>query len=126
MSSKLSINEVLTTGNAKPSKYQVYILNNDTTQDPNWVSNLVDTISSNSKIAAVQPKVLNYFDKNLFDYAGGSGGHMDIYCFPIARGRVFQHQEHDKGQYNDVDKCFWSSGTCFIVKKDLFILPKQN
>ena len=46
---------------------------------------------------------------------------MDIYCFPIARGRVFQHQEHDKGQYNDVDKCFWSSGTCFIVKKDLFI-----
>ena len=92
-------------------------LNNDTTQDPNWVSNLVDTISSNSKIAAVQPKVLNFFDKNLFDYAGGSGGHMDIYCFPIARGRVFQHQEHDKGQYNDVDKCFWSSGTCFIVKK---------
>ena len=46
---------------------------------------------------------------------------MDIYCFPIARGRVFQHQEYDKGQYNDVDKCFWSSGTCFIVKKDLFI-----
>ena len=84
-------------------------LNNDTTQDPNWVSNLVDTISSNSKIAAVQPKVLNFFDKNLFDYAGGSGGHMDIYCFPIARGRVFQHQEHDKGQYNDVDKCFWLS-----------------
>ena len=79
-------------------------LNNDTTQDPNWVSNLVDTISSNSKIAAVQPKVLNFSDKNLFDYAGGSGGHMDIYCFPIARGRVFQHQEHDKGQYNDVDK----------------------
>jgi len=96
-------------------------LNNDTTQDPNWVSNLVDTISSNSKIAAVQPKVLNYFDKNFFDYAGGAGGHMDIYCFPIARGRVFQHQEQDKGQYNDVDKCFWSSGTCFIVKKDLFI-----
>ena len=26
-------------------------LNNDTIQDPNWVSNLVDTISSNSKIA---------------------------------------------------------------------------
>ena len=96
-------------------------LNNDTTQDPNWVSNLVDTISSSSKIAAVQPKVLNFFDKNLFDYAGGSGGHMDIYCFPIARGRVFHHQEYDEGQYNDVNKCVWSSGTCFIVKKDLFI-----
>ena len=56
-------------------------LNNDTIQEKNWVSNLVEIMNSNSKIAALQPKVLNYYNKNLFDYAGGSGGHMDIIVF---------------------------------------------
>ena len=71
-------------------------------------------------IAAVQPKVLNYFNKNIFDYAGGSGGHMDWFCFPYARGRIFSKQERDVGQYNDSKQCFWSSGTAFMVKKKLF------
>ena len=45
---------------------------------------------------------------------------MDIYCFPFARGRVFEKQEKDLGQYNNKEKCFWSSGTCFMVRKNLF------
>ena len=95
-------------------------LNNDTVQDKNWISNLIKTINSNNKIAAVQPKILNYYDRNVFDYAGGSGGHMDIYCFPFARGRIFSFQENDEGQYNNKEKCFWSSGTCFMVRRELF------
>ncbi len=95
-------------------------LNNDTIQEKNWVSNLVETMNSNSRIAALQPKVLNYYNKKLFDYAGGSGGQMDVYCFPFARGRVFAKQEIDEGQYNNKEKCFWSSGTCFMVRKNLF------
>ncbi len=58
-------------------EYLVF-LNNDTIQNPNWISSLLSTIKSNSQIAAVQPKILNYFDRNIFDYAGGSGGHMDV------------------------------------------------
>ena len=95
-------------------------LNNDTVQEKNWISNLVKTINSNDKIAAVQPKILNYYDRNIFDYAGGAGGHMDIYCFPFARGRIFSFQENDEGQYNNKEKCFWSSGTCFMVRRELF------
>ena len=68
-------------------------LNNDTVQDRNWISNLIKVINSNNNIAAVQPKILNYHDRNIFDYAGGAGGHMDIYCFPFARGRIFSFQE---------------------------------
>ena len=71
-------------------------------------------------IAAVQPKILNYFNKNIFDYAGGSGGYMDKFCFPYARGRIFSKQERDIGQYNDSKQCFWSSGTAFMVRKKLF------
>ena len=81
-------------------------LNNDTIQEKNWVSSLVNTMTSNSRIAALQPKVLNYYNRNIFDYAGGSGGQMDVYCFPFARGRVFAKQEIDEGQYNNKEKCF--------------------
>ena len=95
-------------------------LNNDTIQDKDWISNLIKTINSDDKIAAVQPKILNYYNRNVFDYAGGSGGHMDIYCFPFARGRIFSFQENDEGQYNNKEKCFWSSGTCFMVRRELF------
>ena len=100
-------------------KYLIF-LNNDTIQNPNWISSLLSTMESNTQIAAVQPKILNYFDRKIFDYAGGSGGHMDVYCFPLARGRLFTHQENDEGQYDNKEKCFWSSGTCFMIRRKLF------
>ena len=98
----------------------IIFLNNDTVQDKNWISNLIKIMNSNDNIAAVQPKILNYYDRNIFDYAGGAGGHMDIYCFPFARGRIFSFQENDEGQYNEKEKCFWSSGTCFMIRTELF------
>ena len=45
--------------------------------------------------------VFQTLNKNIFDYAGGSGGYMDLFCFPFARGRIFSNQEEDSGQYND-------------------------
>ena len=98
----------------------IIFLNNDTVQDKNWISNLIKIMNSNDNIGAVQPKILNYYDRNIFDYAGGAGGHMDIYCFPFARGRIFSFQENDEGQYNEKEKCFWSSGTCFMIRRELF------
>ena len=96
-------------------------LNNDTIQDLSWLEHLVKRIEINNEIAAVQPKILNYFDNEIFDYAGGSGGHMDLLCYPFARGRLFLEQEKDKGQYDNAVQCFWTSGTAMLVKKDLFI-----
>ncbi len=95
-------------------------LNNDTIQDPNWIKYLEILMEKEEMIAAVQPKILNYYNKNIFDYAGGSGGYLDIFCFPFARGRIFSKQEEDFGQYNDSKQCFWSSGTAFMIKKELF------
>lgn len=96
-------------------------LNNDTVHNPDWLGHLIRCIEKNDEIAAVQPKILNYFDKNTFDYAGGSGGHMDMFCYPFARGRLFLEQERDKGQYDTAEQCFWASGTSILVRKDLFI-----
>ena len=96
-------------------------LNNDTIQDLSWLEHLVKRIEINNEIAAVQPKILNYFDNEIFDYAGGSGGHMDLLCYPFARGRLFLEQEKDKGQYDNAAQCFWTSGTAMLVRKELFI-----
>ena len=95
-------------------------LNNDTIQDIMWLDHLVKIMTQDDNIAAVQPKILNYYKQNLFDYAGGSGGMMDIFCYPFARGRLFLEQEEDNGQYNDSRRCFWASGTAMMVRASLF------
>jgi len=95
-------------------------LNNDTIQSPEWLEPLVKRIESDSSIAALQPKILNYYDRELFDYAGGSGGHMDLFCFPFARGRLFSDQEKDVGQYDKAEPCFWASGTAIMVRRKIF------
>ena len=95
-------------------------LNNDTIQNKDWIDNLVTKIESDPLIAAVQPKILNYYQKDKFDYAGGAGGEMDFLGFPFARGRIFNEQEVDKDQYNNSDNIFWSSGTAFIIRKTAF------
>ncbi len=97
-------------------------LNNDTVQEKNWLKYLLTCIQKDNNIAAVQPKILNYYEKKTFDYAGGSGGEMDIFCYPFARGRIFLEQEVDNQQYDNSTQCFWASGTAMMVKKDLFIL----
>ena len=100
-------------------KYLLF-LNNDTIHQPNWIEPLVHLLDENPQIAAVQPKILNYYQKNLFDYAGGAGGLMDFLVFPFARGRIFNEQEIDSNQYNSNEEIFWSSGTAFLVRKTAF------
>ena len=96
-------------------------LNNDTTHECNWIEPLVQLISSDNKIGSIQPKILNINKKGLFDYAGGAGGFLDVFCFPFVRGRIFNHIENDKGQYDNHIEIFWASGCAFITRKDLFL-----
>ena len=95
-------------------------LNNDTTQEANWIETLADFLNLNQDVAAVQPKIINFFDKSVFDYAGGAGGWLDILGYPFARGRVFLHKEKDLGQYDKIRPVFWASGTAIMVRKLAF------
>ncbi len=96
-------------------------LNNDTIQKSDWLEPLVNHLVVHGKTAAVQPKILNYFNQNQFDYAGGAGGWLDLLGFPFARGRVFSHLEKDTKQYNNTRQVFWSSGTAFMTRKKDFL-----
>ena len=100
-------------------KYLLF-LNNDTEHSNEWIEKLVYFLDSNSKIAAVQPKILNIHNKKLFDYAGGAGGFIDKFCFPFVQGRIFHTLEEDHNQYNNPSRIFWASGAAFMIRYNIF------
>ena len=78
------------------------LLNSDIEVTPNWIEPVIALMDSDRSIAACQPKLLSYHNRNKFEYAGAAGGYIDKYGYPFCRGRVFQNLETDEGQYDDV------------------------
>ena len=95
-------------------------LNNDTIMTEQCLKHLISKIQEKDNIASVQPKIKNYFNKNMFDYAGACGGYIDYLGYPFSRGRIFNTIEKDINQYDDEKKIFWASGTAFITKTEVF------
>lgn len=96
------------------------LLNSDIEVRPGWIQPLLRTMQSDPQIAACQPKLLAYHDKNSFEYAGGAGGFIDNLGYPFCRGRLFQTLEEDRGQYDDPREIFWATGACMMVRADLY------
>ncbi len=92
------------------------VLNNDTTHDPDWIEPLVAALEFDPEIAAVQPKIMSAQNPNIFDYAGGVGGLLDILAFPYALGRIFTTTEEDDGYYDTPCDIFWASGTALLLR----------
>ena len=97
------------------------LLNSDIEVTENWIEPLLETISKNDKVAAVQPKILSHHEKDRFEYAGAAGGFLDKFGYPFCRGRIFDHLEKDEGQYDDEREIFWATGACMMLKKSLFL-----
>ena len=98
----------------------VLILNNDTIHQKGWIDLLLAKLKSDENIAVVQPKLLSYHDRECFDYSGACGGEMDIFGFPFAHGRIVEHVEKDRGQYDQFyDRIFWASGTAFLARTEV-------
>ncbi len=97
------------------------LLNTDVEVTPNWLDPIIEFMENNPDIAAVQPKILSYHQKDTFEYAGASGGFLDKWAYPLARGRILDVTEKDNGQYDDIIPIFWASGAAmFIRAKDFF------
>ena len=100
---------------------QYYVLlNSDIEVAPGWIEPVVALMDSDPQIAACQPKILSYYHKEQFEYAGACGGFIDKYGYPFCRGRVFQHLEEDHGQYDTPMEVFWATGACMFVRADLY------
>ncbi|HZY82308.1 MAG TPA: glycosyltransferase family 2 protein [Cyclobacteriaceae bacterium] len=96
------------------------LLNNDVEVTEGWLRPLKQLLDDDSSIAAVQPKILSWRRKDLFEYAGAGGGFIDTLGYPFCRGRLFRTLEKDRGQYNDTVPVFWATGACLVVRAKLF------
>jgi GT2 family glycosyltransferase len=93
------------------------ILNNDVTVAKNWLEPMVEEAEKDETIGALQPKLVSMLEPEKFEYAGASGkGHLDKFGYPFTRGRLFDHLEEDKGQYNDIARIFWTTGAAMFVR----------
>jgi GT2 family glycosyltransferase len=96
------------------------LLNSDIEVSPGWLEPLVSHMESNVRTAACQPKILSYYKRTHFEYAGASGGFIDRFGYPFCRGRILNLAEEDKGQYDDTLPVFWASGACIIVRASAY------
>ena len=96
------------------------ILNSDVEVTPGWIEPIVEAMRKNPSIAIAQPKILAWTEKTRFEYAGASGGWIDYLGYPFCRGRIFNHREEDRGQYDTPQECFWASGAAFFIRAELY------
>lgn len=104
---------------AVDAEYYV-LLNSDVEVTSQWLEPLIDLLDSNPTIAACQPKLLAYHDKTQFEYAGAAGGYIDWLGYTYCRGRIFYHNETDRGQYDTSAPIFWASGAAMVIRAQLF------
>jgi len=96
------------------------ILNSDVEVTKDWISPILHLFNKDEKIAAIQPKILDYNRKKFFEYSGAAGGLIDNLGYPYCRGRIFDNLEKDNNQYDDETEIFWASGCCLFVKSKYF------
>jgi GT2 family glycosyltransferase len=96
------------------------LLNSDAEVTEGWLEPMIALLEKDSSIAAVQPKILSYSDKESFEYAGAAGGFIDALGYPFCRGRIFNSLEKDMGQYDDTVPVFWATGACMVVRSELY------
>ena len=112
------------TGYAKAYNYalrnidsDVYcLINNDVMVTKDWTSPIMSYFNNN-KVDIAQPLVLDFNNKNKFEYAGAAGGFIDKFGYPFCRGRIFDNIENNIGQYDKSINIFWASGACMFVDK---------
>lgn len=96
------------------------LLNNDVEVTPDWIEPIIDVVENDKSIAAAQPKIIDYNNQTLFEYAGAAGGYMDYLGYAFCRGRIFEKIETDTNQYNSIQKVFWVSGACMFIRSEVF------
>lgn len=95
------------------------LLNSDVEVTHHWLTPLVEMLDAHPEVAACQPKLLSVADKDMFEYAGASGGYLDRLGYPFCRGRIFDVVERDNGQYDNPQEILWATGAAlFIRSKD--------
>ena len=96
------------------------LLNSDVEVTAGWLAPLVEFMDANPRVAACQPKLKAYHQRDEFEYAGAMGGYLDRYGYPYCRGRIFDTIEKDLGQYDADVPLLWATGACLVVRLPIY------
>ena len=96
------------------------LLNSDVEVTENWLTPILSMFENETDVAIIQPKILDFKNKEYFEYAGAAGGFIDQYGYPFCRGRIFNTIEKDQNQYDTNIEIFWASGACFFIRKEVY------
>ena len=94
------------------------LLNSDAEPDEQWLSPLLELVAQHPDLGAAQPHLIDYYQRNKFEYAGAAGGFIDKFGYPFCRGRIFGNVEINHGQYNNPLPIFWASGAAMFIKRE--------
>ncbi|MDR0745382.1 MAG: glycosyltransferase family 2 protein [Mediterranea sp.] len=94
----------------------VVLLNSDVEVSEAWLEPLIAYMDVHPEVAACQPKIRSWHDKERFEYAGAAGGFLDAYGYPFCRGRIMHLVEKDNGQYDTIVPVFWATGAALFIR----------
>ncbi len=92
----------------------ILLLNNDTILHEDFLTYLVETISSEVEIGIVAPKINYYNNRKLIWYAGG--------FVNFFTGNIYHRglRKRDDGNYDLPDDVDYATGCCMLIKRELF------
>ena len=96
------------------------LVNSDVEVTEDWLAPVIEYFEQHQNTAIIQPKIVDFKNKQYFEYAGAAGGFLDQFGYPFCRGRIFDSVEKDTAQFDLITDIFWASGACFFVRSDVF------
>ena len=90
----------------------IMLLNNDTEVEKNFISPLINKLSNNSKLGAVQPLITYWHNRNIIWNFGGTINKFSGQVKTLNKGKKID-------QINLKDETEWISGCCFVIKSEL-------
>ncbi len=98
----------------------VVLLNSDIEVTVHWLTPLLAYLDTHPEVAAVQPKIRSWKQKEFFEHAGAAGGFLNPLGYPYCRGRRFGRVEKDEGQYDNIVNIDWTTGACMCVRTNVY------
>jgi GT2 family glycosyltransferase len=99
-------------GVAKANGDLILFLNNDAIVEKHFLEPLIKKINSDKNIAAVQPKILCYPQKEIIDSVGS-------YFLNTGFLYHYGHNKKDQEKYNHEDEIFSMKGACMLFRKEV-------
>ena len=96
------------------------LINSDIEVSKGWLGPLEQWMDSHPECGACGPKLLSYYQRDRFEYAGAAGGLMDRWGHTYCRGRIMGRTAQDKGQYDSPASVMWVTGACLMVRSSLW------